>query len=76
MKKLIAKVVGREIMLIDSAETTAQKVFTILKDFGWFNNNRESSEDEFYVTDFPERFKKVGEIFLNRKLDEVQIAPL
>lgn len=74
LKGVIADVLGTDIMLVDSALTAAEKVFSILKSLGWIGDGKNRGEDEFYVTDFPDRFKKVGEIFLNRKIDKVTAA--
>jgi glutamate racemase len=71
LKEVISEVMGKEIRLIDSAETTTNKVHAILKTLGWLSRTDNIREDEFYVTDFPDRFKKVGEIFLERKIDKV-----
>jgi glutamate racemase len=75
LKSIIQEVVGREITLIDSAETTARKVAAILEESGWLSSSA-TGEDEFYATDFPERFKRVGEIFLRRTLDSVESVVL
>jgi len=72
LKKAISGVIGEEIELIDSARTTTEKVFSILTSLGWMRNSGKRSQDEFYATDFPERFQKIGEIFLRRKLVKVQ----
>jgi glutamate racemase len=69
----ISSVLGSGIKLIDSANTSAEEVFYILKRLGWLRNSTKEIDDEFYVTDFPERFKKVGEIFLNRKIETVKL---
>jgi len=74
LKEVIADVLGREITLIDSALTTSEKVYVILKSLGWIGEPGNPAEDEFFVTDFPERFKQVGEIFLRRKLEKVTAA--
>ncbi len=74
LKGLISEVLGKDIKLIDSALTSADKVYAILKSLGWLNKGKNQAEDEFYVTDFPERFKQVGEIFLKRKIDKVTTA--
>ncbi|MGE5343257.1 MAG: glutamate racemase [Candidatus Omnitrophota bacterium] len=76
LKVPISRVMGEEIRLIDSAETIAQETHAILKSLGWLNHGEPSGsdEDEFFVTDFPERFKKVGEIFLGRHIDAVNTA--
>lgn len=74
LKQQISSVLGNGIRLIDSAETVTQKVYSILKDCGWLCQTRVIQDDEFYVTDFPERFKKVGEIFLEKKIEKVHTA--
>lgn len=71
LKGVFAHVLGENIQLIDSAETTARKVFAVLNTSGWLSRVDNGREDEFYVTDFPDRFKKVGEIFLERKIEKV-----
>jgi glutamate racemase len=72
LKGAITGVLGREIGLIDSARTTTEKVFSILSNLGWLRNPGRRTDDEFYATDFPERFQKIGEIFLKRKITRVQ----
>ncbi len=77
LKNVIGKVMGSDIRLIDSAEVMAMKVESLMREYGWLNGGiKDSVEDEFYVTDFPGRFKRVGEIFLNRKIDIVRTAVL
>jgi glutamate racemase len=71
LKPVISDILGTSIRLIDSAETVTAKVYSILKSLGWLCKTRAAQEDEFYVTDFPERFKKVGEIFLGKTIDKV-----
>jgi glutamate racemase len=70
---LITEVLGKEIRLIDSAEVISEKVYSIIKKREWLRQTGSAGveEDEFYVTDFPDRFKKVGEIFLKRKIEKV-----
>jgi len=72
--KVIASVMGRGIHLIDSGITTAIQVHSILERLGWLNDGKPDGDDEFFVTDFPERFQKVGGIFLKRKISGVLVA--
>lgn len=72
LKKAIAEVIGAGIELIDSAQTTTENVFSILTELDWLRNSGKRSADEFYATDFPERFQKIGEIFLKQKIVKVQ----
>ncbi|MCP4221229.1 MAG: glutamate racemase [bacterium] len=71
LKDVFAKVLGEDILLIDSAETVSKSVYAILKRLGWLRRANGGCKDEFFVTDFPERFRKVGEIFLASKIDDV-----
>lgn len=63
LKKTIQKTVGNGVILIDSAEETAREVEELLKEKGLISNS-ESAVKDFYVTDNPERFSKVGKVFL------------
>ena len=74
LKDAISRVLGSGITLIDSAEVMAVRVQSILKKLGWlYGSDDRNGDDEFYVTDFPERFRMVGEIFLKRKIDKVEM---
>lgn len=72
LKNVISEVIGKKIKLVDSAETIAEKVFKIFESLGWLADKNFQVNDEFFVTDFPERFKRVGEFFLNKKIEEVK----
>ncbi|MBN1195790.1 MAG: glutamate racemase [Candidatus Aminicenantes bacterium] len=74
LSKVIGGVMGEGIRLIDSGVTTAGQVDSILRNLGWLNHDPPDSEDDFYVTDFPDRFRRVGGIFLNRKIARVSVA--
>jgi glutamate racemase len=74
LKGLISEVLGEDIQLIDSAEVISKRVYSILKSLGWLSRLNNDCEDEFYVTDFPDRFRKVGEIFLEREIEKVTIV--
>src|SRR3989304_3498793 len=63
LKKTIQKTVGNGVILIDSAEETAREVEGLLKEKGLISNS-ESAVKDFYVTDNPVRFSKVGKVFL------------
>ncbi len=74
LSEVIAAVMGPGIRLIDSGVTTAAQVESILQGLGWLNTNPPAEEDEFFVTDYPERFRRVGGIFLKRKISRVSVA--
>jgi len=67
LKDVIAHVAGPNIRLVDSAATTAAAVESLLKKNG-LAADRASTSPRFLATDAPERFARVGEIFLGRKI--------
>jgi glutamate racemase len=68
LKRAIAEIVGRDIVLVDSAITTADAVAELL-------DARNLAADEgaatlrFLATDAPDRFARAGEIFLGQPID-------
>jgi glutamate racemase len=57
---------------VDSARETAREVLQVLTKNHLQNSRRpKGGRRLFYVTDYPERFQKVGEKFLGAKLGKV-----
>ena len=63
LKKTIQKSVGNRVILIDSAEETPKEIEILLRERGLLSDGKSRFVD-FYVTDNPERFSKVGKAFL------------
>jgi glutamate racemase len=68
LKDIIARVVGPEIMLVDSAATTADAVARLLEQRGLASAGRNGGH-HFFATDAPDRFARVGEIFFGTPID-------
>jgi len=68
LKSVIARAVGPEVMLVDSAATTANAVARLLNTHDLAASDR-SGEHHFYCTDAPDRFARVGEIFFGSPID-------
>jgi glutamate racemase len=66
---MIAHVAGPGVALVDSAETTAGAVARLLAEK---NLQRQSAPPapRFLATDAPERFARVGEIFMGRHIEK------
>ncbi len=78
LKDTIRGVLGSRITLVDSAEETAKEAKEMLAalDFGSKLKSRPFSSHEFYVSDLPGQFSKLGRRFLGRALGGVkQAAP-
>jgi glutamate racemase len=77
LKEAIARVTGPGVKLVDSAETTAGAVERLLHEQGLACSDGARTL-RFLATDAPERFARVGEIFLGAKIsaDEVELVDL
>jgi glutamate racemase len=65
---VIARVTGPDVALVDSAATTAAAVEKLLTANGLAHGAAPIAAPRFLATDAPERFARVGEIFLGRKI--------
>jgi glutamate racemase len=72
LKESIARIAGGSIALVDSAETTASAVEKRLRDGGLLREGPPAPH-RFLVTDTPERFARVGEIFLGRRISPASV---
>ena len=66
----IRQVIGDDVTMVDSAETTAEAVAEALAVAAMSNDGRAggASQMRFFATDSPERFARVGAIFLGRPI--------
>ncbi len=74
LKSAIQDVMGKEVRLVDSAEETAHEVERMLVLKGNPRTENPHPVRKFYVTDSPDRFRKVGECFLKHPLTNVERA--
>ena len=68
LKRCIAKFLGPQVCLIDSAEETAKVVGTTLAGDG-LARRKGNGRASFFVTDIPDRFVKVGARFLGEQIE-------
>jgi glutamate racemase len=69
----IRQTIGERIALVDSAETTAGAVADALARGGLATAEARNGAIRFFATDSPERFARVGAIFLGRAIDEADV---
>ena len=76
LKQVIAEAAGPDVVLVDSAQTTAESVARLLKEKGLLNES--GGAMYFLATDAPDRFANVGEIFLGEPIDpgDVEVIDL
>ena len=72
LKDVIGKVMGPKVLLIDSAKEVAKGAREILDANGLLNYSAGSKKHKFFVSDEPDRFLKICERFLKRKIDCVK----
>lgn len=74
LKKVLSRVMGEKVALVDSAQETARAVKALLKENNLLKTDPAPGSRTLFVTDSPERFKQVGRTFLNRSLDGVTLV--
>ena len=70
LKDTIKKVIGKNINIIDSATAVATAVKNLLEKNNLLKE-KGKGRYEFYVSDDPEKFKKLGSKFFNNKINKV-----
>ncbi len=76
LKKAIASVIGDNVRLIDSAEVTAQATKDALTKLNLLNTRQTPGKRKFYVSDSPEKFKKLGQLFLGKRIGKVELVDI
>ncbi len=76
LKRTIRQVMGTAVELIDSAEETTRALKAALLKLGLLNEGRRTGKKRFYVSDSPEKFKKIGERFLRRRIGKVELVDI
>lgn len=72
LKKRIQEVMGKGVVLIDSAQQVAVEVKQVLSQEGLLNQGRARPSREYFVSDEVAIFKNVARMFLGSELTEVQ----
>ena len=72
LKAVIQKVMGKKVMLVDSATETAREVRALLEHKGLARKSRRPPRHEFLVSDEPEHFRVIAKRFLGQDLARVR----
>jgi glutamate racemase len=72
LKQVITDVMEKGVKLIDSAIETSREIASILEALDLKTEDKGRQSREFYVTDSPERFLKVGEQFLGQRIEHIE----
>lgn len=71
LKNTIQKIMGPTVALIDSGEATARFVEKLLREEKISSPSNQPGHITFFATDSTEKFKSVGEFFLQKPMNEV-----
>ncbi len=71
LKKVIGRVMGEKVRLIDSAESTALRVAEILQDKNMLRDAPGETAHKIYVSDVPDKFSQIAERFLGRQINNI-----
>ncbi len=63
-KKVIKRIMGNSVKLVDPGQETAKEIIPLLKKFGFSNEKNKKPSRHYIVTDAKERFLKIGKKFL------------
>jgi hypothetical protein len=72
IKKVLKKLTGPGIKLVDSAEATAREVLFTLNRLGMLNAPKRKASYQFYVSDIPQKFQEIGQRCLGRPVAPVR----
>lgn len=76
LKSTLQKIIGDGVVLIDSAEETAKTVAVLLRQHNLQRQESHRGAERYFVTDIPDRFRKVGGTFLGGSLDNVMTVAI
>jgi glutamate racemase len=74
LRPLLQEVVGRDVVLVDSADNMAALAAEQLAGSSLANTRSGTPQYQYYVTDVPQRFQQIGERFLGRPLEHVHVV--
>ena len=77
IRSIISGIVGKNVTLINPGKSAASEVFYFLKKNNLLNEQKRRGTVNFYVTDLTDRFTKVAEMFLGKKIkNDLKVARL
>lgn len=74
--KTILKVTDNKINLVNPAVETALSLKSLLEEKDLVNDSKEKGKHEYYVSDLPVKFKKLGEEFLEEPVEDVSVIEI
>ncbi len=76
LKHTIAAVMGNGVRLIDSAEETARATQQALSSLDLLSPSTIAGKRQFFVSDSPDKFKRIGRLFLGTRIGKVGLVDI
>lgn len=76
LARTIAEVLGPQVAIVDSADTTAEAAFALLSSRGLLRTPGGAVRHRTLCTDVPDRFRTLAERFLGRPVESVELVDL
>lgn len=73
LQSILHKILGEETTLIDPGHACARSVQTLLKEQGLLNPSKAPPQHRFFVSDDPEKFRNIGQLFLRSAMHDVAL---
>lgn len=71
IKTTLQKILGPQVKLVEPAERCALQAYDILSKANLLNPQRKKPHYQFFVSDDPEKFRKLGQVFLGMPIETV-----
>lgn len=72
LRYTISEVMGEEVNLVNPAYETAEAAKNLLKEYNLLSDKIDGGKYEFYVSDDPEKFRRLGGNFLRKEIKSVK----
>ncbi|ACF12893.1 glutamate racemase [Chloroherpeton thalassium ATCC 35110] len=76
LKSMLAEVTGKNVVIIDSAEAVAMEVENLLREKSLLNREINQALPKVLVSDLPQKFKTMFELFLGLSLPDVELVEM
>jgi glutamate racemase len=72
LKKILSEAMGNGVRLVDPAYQIALEVRDLLARKNLLCQEERTPTHRFFVSDAPDKFKEVGEMFLGKEISQIQ----
>lgn len=76
LKKAIARLLGSDVIIVDSAEATAVALHQLLQSQSLLNNSQQPAQHRFFFTDAPQRTAALCERFFQNPIANIEVVDL